>query len=265
MAIPNGYRLLTANDVGKTFGVDLESIVYFDTSVTPNAVFNEYSATNLTNFMKSTYSFFDPPDSNCNAIYFGTSILTFIYLDNVYSSSDTPWEMDSYTFTESLEITSYYTDTNWNNFFYVKDIEVTNPYTIKIKNKNGIILKTANKLCTENITLVLDESLFEPTGPVLTLICDSDVLNSSNYQYSIDSGTTWNQFTSETMILKNVETIKFSSPEGEGFGNYGYHLYIGTTSGAADIDDNQGVSEDFTLSEDTTWYLTFYYNNGGAS
>ena len=32
MAIPNGYRLLTAEDVGKVFGTDLEQVIYFDTS-----------------------------------------------------------------------------------------------------------------------------------------------------------------------------------------------------------------------------------------
>lgn len=138
---------------------------------------------------------------------------------------------------------------------------------IKISNKNGIILKTANKLCTENITLILDENLF---GPFLTLICDSDVLNSSNYQYSIDSGTTWNQFTSETIVLENVETIRFKNTEDT------THIVLGIGTTHIDTSDEVDIakvggnyateSDDITITENTTWYVYRYStsHNGGS-
>ena len=42
------------------------------------------------------------------------------------------------------------------------------------------------------------------SGFTLTLNCTSDVLNSDTYMYSIDGGTTYNQFTSEVMTLENI-------------------------------------------------------------
>ncbi|MDD4528179.1 MAG: hypothetical protein PHF25_09170 [Candidatus Margulisbacteria bacterium] len=33
MAIPVGYRKITSNDVGKTFGVDLETVIKFDDAI----------------------------------------------------------------------------------------------------------------------------------------------------------------------------------------------------------------------------------------
>jgi hypothetical protein len=137
---------------------------------------------------------------------------------------------------------------------------------IKISNKNGIILKTANKLCTENITLVLDESLFAPTGPVLTLICDSSVLNDS-YYYSLDSGSTWNEFTSETMVLENVSNIQFKTGSYglNNIGGYGYNLYVGTTEGSQDIAYTVTLIKSVDITTNVTWYVSGYYNNGGGS
>lgn len=137
---------------------------------------------------------------------------------------------------------------------------------IKISNKNGIILKTANKLCTENITLVLDESLFgnngneEQSGFTLTLNCASKVLNTDTYTYSLDGGSTYNQFTSETMTLENVTQIMF-------YGGAGLtYMIVGTISGGNDIADLlDWESDNITLTQDTTWYVSSEFRNGGAN
>lgn len=142
--------------------------------------------------------------------------------------------------------------------------EATDPYTIKIKNKEGIILKTANKLCTENITLVLDESLFEnngneeQSGYTLTLICDSNTLNNSGYTYSIDGGSAYSEFTSTSMILENVTSIIFKE------GNAGlYRLWIGTSSGYNDVANLLGGEETVNIDSDKTLYVYAKYDAGG--
>lgn len=160
---------------------------------------------------------------------------------------------------------------------------------IVISNKNGITLKTANKVCEEDIVLTLNDSLV-PTGTLeitengeydvtnkasvnvqvpipeyeeydgtyeditglysLTLTCDSNILNSNYYTYSLDSGSTWNRFTSETMALKEVAKIRFKASAS------GYCINVGTTNGAKDIAYvKQSTSDDIFLTTDSVWYL----------
>lgn len=104
--MPEGYRLLTANDVGKTFGVELESTVYFDTSVDVPSY--STSPFYLTNFL------YYKQDGRVYAYYINNSYIGFA---GAYITSE------SYTFTTNLEITSYDTNYQWNNWFYVKDIQ----------------------------------------------------------------------------------------------------------------------------------------------
>lgn len=59
-------------------------------------------------------------------------------------------------------------------------------YSIKIKNKNGIILKTANKICTKNITLTLDESLFVSVAEITFTI--------DGTSYTAEEGMTWETY-----------------------------------------------------------------------
>ena len=94
----------------------------------------------------------------------------------------------------------------------------------------------------------------EITGYTLTLNCASGVLNSSDYTYSLDGGNTYNQFTSEMMLLENVSTIKF-------FGGIGTtYMRVGTTEGGADIAEILSwESDEITLSQDIIWYVSTYY------
>lgn len=133
---------------------------------------------------------------------------------------------------------------------------------IKIKNKNGIILKTANKLCTENITLVLDESLFEnngneeQSGYTLTL-------NSFNrVYYALSDSDDFTQITSTTLVLNDVTTIKFKTQ------------YYGSSDGGAPLYINKNGSRilsifnsigTLTIEEDTTLIAEWGPFSGGGS
>lgn len=328
MAIPDGYRLLTANDVGKTFGVELESTVYFDTSVRPGILGGGFYATNFIVYSAA------PDDTDIPRITVSSSRV-------YYNSSFT---QESYTFSSNLEITEYESSVDWNNWFYVKETATPKEQFISDMNSlgksitdkagasgkksitelkdlvdnlkttftgqektvtpsktsqvitadsgyDGLSKVTVNVIPSSYIipsgTLAISENgtkdvtqyasvnvnvpTPEPTywdgtyieeelasGYTLTLNCASNVLNSAAYLYSLDSGTTWNQFTSSTMTLENVSVIKFKSEAVH------YYLKIGTTSGGYDIYDGWG-SDDITITEDTTWYVNIVYqNNSGA-
>lgn len=97
-------------------------------------------------------------------------------------------------------------------------------------------------------------------GYTVTLNVDSNLLNSDTYTYSLDSGSTWEQFTSATMTLDNVSKIKFKETA------YGYVINVGTTSSGYDVVSTQsGESEDIEITEDTTWYVSRDYVSGGAN
>lgn len=254
--IPAGYRLLTVEDVGKVFDVDLEPIIYFDTSADMSGI--NTSETWIGGVIES------PLRDQLTMVFNGVLVW-----DKRYASVPSPyWIYDTYTIPSGTEITSYFTSgASWNNtFLYIKEKakEPTNPYLIKIKNKSGIILKTANKLCIENITLVLDESLFENNGNeeqssfTLTLICDSNTLNNSGYTYSIDGGSTYSEFTATNIILENVTNIIFKES------NAGLRrLWIGTSSGDNDIANLLGGEETVNIDSDKTLYVYAHYDAGG--
>lgn len=128
-----------------------------------------------------------------------------------------------------------------------------------INNKGGAITDNTPfdqyPLAVDNLStpiywdgIYIEEELV--SGYTLTLNVGSNVLNSSYYTYSLDSGTTWNQFTSSTMTLENVSTIKFRSTTS----GSAYYLVIGTTSGGNDIYSGY-ESDNITITEDTTWYI----------
>lgn len=76
---------------------------------------------------------------------------------------------------------------------------------VNISNKNGIILKTANKLCTEDITLKVNESILGSGGSEtkqLTIKWSGDV---SGFYYSVD-GEQELTYTTETTLTLNVKS-----------------------------------------------------------
>ena len=99
------------------------------------------------------------------------------------------------------------------------------------------------------------------SGFTLTLNCTSDVLNSDTYMYSIDGGTTYNQFTNEVMTLENVTQIRFKTTASSH--NY---MKVGTTSGGGEVTTGlqSAETENITLSSDTAYYIGRYTQVGGA-
>lgn len=142
MAIPSGYRLLTAEDIGKVFGVDLELEIKFDTDQDPVAGILSNGNTQLTNFVRGILGSGAEDYKNIE-----------INSETVYAFG---WFVESYTFTENVEITSYNTDiSNWNNWLYVKD--VSDPYKIKMT-KPYITIDCKDKKMTENLVIQAPES-----------------------------------------------------------------------------------------------------------
>ena len=162
MAIPNGYRLLTSQDVGKVFGTDLELEVYIDTSISIDSIRTSFSIMNfdedinLTNFLVFRRESNSDGDEYYYA-YIKDSSNTYIINYNLDKATYW-WALSQYTFTENVEITSFNTDGNWNTWLYVKD--KADPYTITISNKSGITLLVEGKYLTKDITILLDKSLF---------------------------------------------------------------------------------------------------------
>ena len=194
MAIPSGYRLLTAEDVGKVFGTDLELEVYYDTDVeiSNESYFVQGQITNLTNFLQADYTFDDGYET---------------YIRKIHGPNDTIWEIslqwqaiNPETISEGLEITSFNTDYDWNTWFYVKD--KADPYSITIKNKEGIKLLTKDKTIefTDDVKITIDESLLGGGGSEtkqLTIKWSGG--NYSGFYYSVDGEQelTW---TTETTL-----------------------------------------------------------------
>lgn len=193
MAIPEGYRLLNESDIGKKFGVDLEQLVYFDTSVKP---YTSHPSTPSSSQQQYNITLADTENTD----RYGNSYLAkvwvirnastgalawYIYIREAgdtgrscytYSSSQSKdlWEKESTTVGNYTISSLAFTTQFPNNWFYVKDIvpeedeeeeETTNdPYTITIKNKSGITLLVEGKYLTKDITILLDKSLFGEQG-----------------------------------------------------------------------------------------------------
>lgn len=133
MAIPNGYRLLTAEDVGKVFGTDLELEVYIDTYTFPSISITQNTTINLTNFMTYTL-FYDDNIGEGGMIY---------YLNELIFNMGWFMNEDNLTTTNGLKVETYYTDSDWNDFFYVKD--KSDPKTQFITDMDGLAKSIVDK------------------------------------------------------------------------------------------------------------------------
>ena len=189
MAIPQGYRLLNESDIGKTFGVDLETLVYFDTSVkpyashpsTPSASQKQYYITLINTENADSYG--NSYLAKAWVIRHASTgaLVWYIYIREsdetgrscyTYSASNSKDKWDKeYTTVGNYTISSLdFTSQFINNWLYVKDIvpeedeeeeeTTSDPYTITIKNKSGITLLVEGKYLTKDITILLDKSLF---------------------------------------------------------------------------------------------------------
>lgn len=280
MAIPQGYRLLTAEDVGKVFGVDLELGVYIDTEISltnSSSIFTYNKTNNLTNFIQSSYLYNPGYEANVAKI---ECTQTDNYI--LWEESVGGWYVaygNIITMFESTEITSFNTEIeNWNTWFYVKD--KFNPYNIKIKNKEGIKLITKDKTIefTDDVKITIDESLLggggsEETGYTLTLNQYSNETKykyypfgdtSGGFQYRINGGE-WQTFANAPITIKNVRTIQFFA---HATAEYGCSLVIKENNNVNAIYDteiyckydytdepNNAQSFCMCLIEDTTLYV----------
>lgn len=348
MAIPKGYRLLTAEDIGKVFGVDLETTLYIDTDVeiSNESYFIQGKTTDLTNFMQASKLY----DSGYE---FYMSRISWSSITTGGMETDLAWEgslgwvntQESPIIADTgLEITSFNTDYNWNTWFYVKD--KADPKEQFITDMNGLAESIVGKagssgkktikemktlvdgLKTEFITQektvtptkssqaitpdsgkdglskvtvnAIPSNYIVPSGSLnitengthdvtdkasvvvnvpgvvaeqwdgayeeivngftLTLNCDSEVVGSEYYMYSLDSGSTWLQFTSAEMVLENITKIMFQGGVGHSA------MAVGTTSGGKDIAGLcESETDDITLTQDTTWYVSEYYTGVGGA
>lgn len=110
MAIPNGYRLLTSDDVGKTFGTDLESIAYFDTSVILTGA-ESYFATDveipLIDGLLNTYG-----GSNANILLNNYGVSELVW------EASSGWRISNIDMGTSVNTVGNFNDSiteNWNN------------------------------------------------------------------------------------------------------------------------------------------------------
>lgn len=129
---PTGYRLITTDDVGKVFGTDLESIVYFNTDV---SYLGHDSGEGESILATDTFelSYYDMDDFQIRIWLNGLII--------IYEGSNwllTEYDFGTSTITEVM-IDDYYYNTNC---IYVKDIEVET-FTLTY-NSNGGSTHTAS-------------------------------------------------------------------------------------------------------------------------
>ena len=276
MAIPNGYRLLTSADIGKVFGVDLETTayVYFENDSVEFPTFWDIDK-QLTDFI--TYNY----EGELGGAYISFDSGIVSGADNLWLNGLPPFEYC--TVAEGTELTTFNTDADWNTWFYVKDIiekviitksKITN-LGDKVRAKTGTSINytiDAMADAVENLQVGVNEediytSLNEMkfgSGYMLTLNIDSAkvTLNNADFTYSLDSGMTWNQYTSTTMVLEDVTKIMFSWGVGH------TAVKVGTTAGGSDIVkcERDIDSDDIILTEDTVWYVSSYYTGvGGGS
>ena len=136
MAIPNGYRLLNESDIGKVFGVNLETTayVYFENDYVELSSF-WYSTKQLTDFM--TYNY----DDQLGGVYVSFASGIVSGADNLWQNTPTPFE--TCTIAEGTELTIFNTDADWNNWFYVKD--KADPKTQFITDMNSLAESIVDK------------------------------------------------------------------------------------------------------------------------
>ena len=118
--IPDGYRLLTKDDEGKTFGVDLEPTIYIDTNF-----IDDYYEWNTVTLLESPKINVDGYANDVGKFYFKDILFYNDYDSFDLSAVETINSMvlndtitgfnDSYTGSSSSGVLA------WNNFLYVKD------------------------------------------------------------------------------------------------------------------------------------------------
>lgn len=148
MAIPNGYRLLTSDDVGKTFGTDLESIAYFDTSVILTGA-ESYFATDveipLIDGLLNTYG-----GSNANILLNNYGVSELVW------EASSGWRISNIDMGTSVNTVGNFNDSiteNWNNWLYVRDIGWVEPYNI-ISSKPKITINCKGKFMTKDLKII---------------------------------------------------------------------------------------------------------------
>lgn len=160
MAIPNGYRLLTIDDVGKVFGVDLEPSIFIDSSATlTNSIITAsfVGLNSSNNFIRGVYM----EDGFEYQIEFNYGTYSyFFFVTHGGFNQDNVAEINAVSnINGTITAVGYSNDDDWNNWLYVKD--KADPYNIKIKNKEGIKLLTKDKTIefTDDVKVTIDESL----------------------------------------------------------------------------------------------------------
>lgn len=244
--IPEGYRLLTPEDVDKVFGVDFSLEVYIDTETMPE--FSPESNINWTNFIQA-YLYFDEVAD--------IEVTKYNILNNEVYNGFT-WVVNNlYTITNNTKVESFNTDYTWNTWFYVKD----NPYNIT-SSKPKITINCKGKLMASDLTITraLWDGSYEEisNGYTLTLEITTDALNNELYTYSINNGVTFNQFTNSNMVLENVSKIIIKNDASI------YAIGIEYFSGSVIGGVAGGTQGEFIIEEDTQWCISLG-KSGGAN
>ena len=234
MAIPEGYRLLTKDDVGKVFGTDLELEVYIDNTVQPSFYSpDDYGSTtiNLTNFIELIIGYGYPPyddftSTEENTIRFNQSVIRVDWINSSAFGYNVEWVITDYTFTENVEITSYNTDSDWNNFFYVKD--KSDPYNIK--------------LTEPKLTIHCEEQTMKKDIVVQTDVYDGTVEGGEVVEGGGSSGTTDSGIDFEP---ENIGTILIKSTNSNGLANLNISTDYGKTwqTGFTPYEDPYGTTK----------------------
>ena len=185
---------------------------------------------------------------------------TFVKED-IAVAVDLPQQEKSVTPTKSVQ--EVVADTGYDGLSKVTVNAIPDEYIVPSGNLNVTANGIYNVKTLETVTVAIPEwdgsSEDIVSGYTLNLIIEStELLDSDEWGYSLDNGSSYNQFTSGNMTLQNVTDIMFKA------GYTLYRLLIGTTSGAQDIENLLGESAIVhTLTANTTWYLTRLYDAGG--
>lgn len=259
MAIPNGYRLLTVDDVGKTFGVDLEQIIYFDTSA-DMSYFKSYALTWVGGVIEG-------PQAGQLFMVFDDVLVWDFRTQTVPSPY---WIYDNYTVPSGTTIESVISNFTWNTFLYVKDIEEetsNNSYNITT-DKKYLTINCKDKTMQEDLNITFEGSAstvvqwdgaYEEisSGYTVTLYRNTNNFNAAILnltQYSIDGGNTWITFgdISETtaVVIENVERIRFKNATHPLFTSYSQSGYGDGVSA-----DAGSETSDIEITQDTTIYI----------
>lgn len=243
MAIPTGYRLLNINDVGKTFGVELDASMYFDKTAVPP---NNFATTKVVRFTLG--------DDTKNIIAHGQGT-TF-----GYEWSDSSWLYKG----ETSKVWQFPTDSNnpftnikgmmdlknrtisyinstWaavNNFVYVKDSDY-----VRIS-YNGAVIgnatktnKTANLLCANK----------KAASDILASFMGDGFITYKGAKTLVNSGQTATLICKDKKIEEDVTIVLRES---------------NTLIGKWDIDNSAGMSKPSAVTSLSIAKGYFYVSNG---